>query len=47
VSTDDLRDTAEVIDPTAADPTPEQIEVGHGDYVEPYAEATSLGGDAQ
>ena len=46
MSTDDLRDTAEAIDPTAEDPNPVEItDREHGDWAEPYTDATPIGGD--
>jgi hypothetical protein len=41
MSTPVVPDTGDVIDPTAADPTPTEItDQTHPDYVEPFASAT-------
>jgi hypothetical protein len=39
---DDEQDTGDVVDPTAADPTPDEItDPDHPDYVLPFAGATA------
>lgn len=41
MSTPEIPDTADVIDPTAPDPTPVEItDPAHPDHVEPFAQAT-------
>ncbi|GAA5104846.1 hypothetical protein [Haloechinothrix salitolerans] len=41
MSTPVIPDTGDVVDPTAPDPTPDEItDPAHPDYVEPAAEAT-------
>jgi hypothetical protein len=48
VSTNDLRDTADEIDSATADPTPAEItDPEHGDFVEPYPQATPIESEAQ
>jgi hypothetical protein len=48
VSTNDEFDSADMIDPTADDPTPGEIsDVQHEDYVESYPQATPIGGKAR
>jgi len=48
MSTNDQLDTADMISPTADDPTPAEIaDVKHEDYVESYPQATPIGGKAQ
>jgi hypothetical protein len=48
MTTTEQLDTADVIDPTADDPTPAEItDVQHEDYVESYPQATPIGGQAR